>query len=194
MARLYTTKAGTRRWPVAVFYNILDLDLYNILDFTSMRQFVDQLVNMRHIFPAEIFFSSFVLNLVQKVVQHSSEENLSVVGPCRKSKQCQIEKLRSTMNMICLACKKFSCEKCENKKHVIVCRLCKWATGVSCTDNCPRIFVLKYWNSSFNVEQCFNFSQRANNVFRHYRKKKRESGFIEVLSSFKKMLWFNNFR
>ena len=25
MARQYSVKAGTRRWPVAVFYNILDL-------------------------------------------------------------------------------------------------------------------------------------------------------------------------
>ena len=97
MARLYTTKAGTRRWPVAVFYNILDLDLYNILDLTSMRQFVDQLVNMRqlsHIFPAEIFFSSFVLNLVQKVVQHSSEENLSVVGPCKEKQAVSDRKVK----------------------------------------------------------------------------------------------------
>ena len=26
MARQYSVKAGTRRWPVAVFYNILDLE------------------------------------------------------------------------------------------------------------------------------------------------------------------------
>ena len=31
MARLYSVKAGTRRWPVAVFYNILDLASINVL-------------------------------------------------------------------------------------------------------------------------------------------------------------------
>ena len=29
MARQYTVKAGTRRWPVAVFYNIMDLACIN---------------------------------------------------------------------------------------------------------------------------------------------------------------------
>ena len=29
MARQHTVKAGTRRWPVAVFYNILDLACIN---------------------------------------------------------------------------------------------------------------------------------------------------------------------
>jgi len=37
MARLYSVKAGTRRWPVAVLYNILDLACINAFVFYKMR-------------------------------------------------------------------------------------------------------------------------------------------------------------
>ena len=51
MARQYTVKAGTRRWPVAVFYNILDLACINVYvlykkktgDTISRRNFMFQL-------------------------------------------------------------------------------------------------------------------------------------------------------
>ena len=51
MARQYSVKAGTRRWPVAVFYNILDLVCINAFvlykkktgDSISRRDFIFKL-------------------------------------------------------------------------------------------------------------------------------------------------------
>ena len=51
MARQYSVKAGTRRWPVAVFYNILDLACINAFvlykkktgDSISRRDFIFKL-------------------------------------------------------------------------------------------------------------------------------------------------------
>ena len=52
MAREYLVKAGTRQWPVAVFYNILDLTRINSFvlykektgDSISRRDFIFKLV------------------------------------------------------------------------------------------------------------------------------------------------------
>ena len=45
MARLYSVKGGTRRWPVAVFYNLLDMAAINV--YVLYKQCLDKTVSRR---------------------------------------------------------------------------------------------------------------------------------------------------
>ena len=120
MARQYTVKAGTRRWPVAVFYNILDLACINAYvlykkktgDAISRRNFMFQLateLREAHVqgktAPRAAVLSPFFCNFYQN----------SMVDGSRKRKQCQVG---------------VNCE--QNKSAKFCCRCCRSVCG-KCT-------------------------------------------------------------
>ena len=95
MARQYMVKAGTRRWPVAVFYNILNLACINayvlykkkiggaILRRNFMFQLATELKEahvQEKIAPPAAVLPSFFNNSYQN----------SVVDGSRKRKQCEV--------------------------------------------------------------------------------------------------------
>ena len=89
MARQYLVKAGTRRWPVAVFYNMLDLACINAfvlykertVDSISRRDFILKLATeLRKDHLAE-----------RKTRRSASKQELSRTSKkSLKRKQCQV--------------------------------------------------------------------------------------------------------
>ena len=93
MARQYTVKAGTLLWPVAVFYNILDLACINACvlykkktgDFISRKNFMFQFATKLK--EAHVQGKTTLLAIVLPLLFNSSYQN-SMVDKSRKKKQC----------------------------------------------------------------------------------------------------------
>uniref|UniRef100_A0A3B1KIL6 Chromo domain-containing protein n=1 Tax=Astyanax mexicanus TaxID=7994 RepID=A0A3B1KIL6_ASTMX len=110
MAHLYTVKNGTRRWPVAVFYNILDLAAINAH------------ILYKRCTKAKISRRKFIIELVKELckVQQIAKAGWGlrvlpeVLTLPVKRKQCQIGKCskNKTFNM-CEKCRRFVCGKCS---------------------------------------------------------------------------------
>ena len=89
MARLYSVKASSWKWPVHTFYNILDLAAINAWIIykkinginISRKKFIQGL--------AEELRSEY---LQKKILPESDQEGVSSVNQSRSRKQCQILK------------------------------------------------------------------------------------------------------
>lgn len=128
MARKYSVKSSSRRWPVQVFFNILDFAAINawiIYKETtgnnnySRRDFIlDTAEELR-----KMYVSS-------KKPTLSSSNQLRIDAcptPSRKRKQCQINtcKGNKTQN-ICENCRKYVCGTCTSKiKKSVICVYCQ---------------------------------------------------------------------
>lgn len=115
MARKYSVKSASRRWPVQVFYNILDLAainawvLYKAVTGKSIsrRQFIQDLV--------EELREKFVLPRQQKVSKRECEainENDGQPQIKRKRVRCHSSKCENKTIDICSNCKTPICGKC----------------------------------------------------------------------------------
>ena len=93
MARQYSVKAGTRRWPVAVFYNILDLAGVNV--FVLYKKRTGDKVSRRD------FLYKLAIELREDCIVERLTGNASIARPhspstalkkseAEKREQCQI--------------------------------------------------------------------------------------------------------
>jgi hypothetical protein len=119
MARKYSVKAGGRRWPVHVFYNILDLAainawiLYKELtgNTVSRRNFILQLADELRLLHLRDRQSTSRRAHVGVQQQSSSSQ---------KRPHCQIAKCNGLKTCdYCMMCKKAVCGQCTAKKHFI---------------------------------------------------------------------------
>lgn len=126
MSRKYSTKSASRRWPVQVFFNILD--------FAAINAWVVYKEATR----INIQRRDFILNLADELRTNyvsSKTSPLSDFAPCtdyasnisnKKRKQCQINRCRNKTISICSECKKSVCGSCTNKViKLSVCTDCK---------------------------------------------------------------------
>jgi hypothetical protein len=126
MARMYSVRAATRRWPVAVFYNMLDLAAVNAYilykactGWTGKRR---------------LFLSLLAQQLRCRFMQHkeilaqrqAAEAAAAAVPGTVKTTQCQVQEScnRNRSRFTCATCQKFTCAKCRDDGHW-VCKLCK---------------------------------------------------------------------
>ena len=119
MARLYSMKAGTRRWSVAVFYSILDLAGINAFvlykkrtgDKISRRNFLFKLAT-------ELREDYFVKrsNIKTTITRPHSISTLTdpKKAKAEKRKQCQIAAncTQNKTSKLCFKCNKTVCSKC----------------------------------------------------------------------------------
>ncbi|XP_056157036.1 piggyBac transposable element-derived protein 4-like [Lampris incognitus] len=119
MVRMYSVKSGTRRWPVAVFYNILDLAGINAH------------ILYKECTGASITRKNFLLLLAEelraefmngKLAQGPSQQ-LKIATPQQtpRRRQCQVRggcKKNKTVE-ICCKCHKPVCGKCERRRDVV---------------------------------------------------------------------------
>ena len=133
MARQYPVKAGTRRWPIAVFYNILDLACINAYvlykkktgDAISRRNFMFQLateLREAHV-QGKTAPPAAVLPLLFNNFYQSS-----MVDESRKRKQCQVN-VNYEQNKpakLCCGCHRSICGKCTGcvKIECVLCAEC----------------------------------------------------------------------
>ena len=112
MTRKYTTKAPSRRWPMHIFYNILDIAGIN------SRVLYEKASNKRinrHSFLEKIVFEILDILSNEEALQHSSfdTEMPRITGQCKKN-NC-VNKARSH----CIGCTKSICGKHSREKTVL---------------------------------------------------------------------------
>ncbi|XP_058873952.1 piggyBac transposable element-derived protein 4-like [Acipenser ruthenus] len=117
MVRQYSVKAGSRRWPVAVFYNVLDLAAIN--SFVLYKECTGENISRR----------DFILKLATELRQkHFDQKTAKQPGNAaqsgfsaapsdtRKRKQCKVAKCnKNKTSDICAQCERAVCGKCTGK-------------------------------------------------------------------------------
>lgn len=99
MARKYSVKAGSRRWPVHVFYNILDLAAINA--YVIYKEITGNQIKRR----------DFILMLCEELAEKYSnarftgaETSQNICGESKKRRTCQIEKCENKTIEVCKQC------------------------------------------------------------------------------------------
>ncbi|XP_035290308.1 uncharacterized protein tcerg1b isoform X1 [Anguilla anguilla] len=140
-ARLYTTKAATRRWPVAVFYNVLDLAAINahvlfgrcLGKAESRRDFVLELaceLREKHMrskaLAAAVKREAAVAALIRTPIvspRTPVAPPRTPMGP-RKRTHCQVARCaRNKASDFCVQCSRYVCGPCSYKLPKL-CVLC----------------------------------------------------------------------
>ncbi|XP_047661136.1 uncharacterized protein LOC125139776 [Tachysurus fulvidraco] len=126
MARMYSVRAPTHRWPVAFFYNMLDLAAVNAY---ILYQACTGLTCKRR-----LFLSLLAKELRCQFMQHkeilkkrqAAEAAAAAVPGIVQTTQCQVQEScnRNRSRFTCATCKKFTCAKCRDDRHW-VCKRCK---------------------------------------------------------------------
>ena len=112
MLRLYSTKAATRRWPLSVFYNLIDIVVLNAsiiakdLQFTNIR-------NRRE------FICAFIRKVCTSSTAIQSQPSLRSNESIEKRVRCQVCKTNKTKTK-CQTCKKIVCGSCS----IQLCKAC----------------------------------------------------------------------
>ena len=116
MARYFTCKSGTRRWPMAVFFNILDISCINA--WVLYQEVTGQRIPRR----------DFLLQLVMEMcrpTQSPTRISLSVSDAASPSRHhCQImesgTRCKNKSNHLCQSCSSFCCGRHIGDKAVVV--------------------------------------------------------------------------
>ena len=120
MTRLYTTRSASRRWPLAVWGNILDIAAINAKVLSaksdgkhiSRRQFIFQLIKN-------------LCNEPEPTVSFS--DAIPAAYPTRKRRKCHGKSCNNAATCLCLSCTKPTCGTCSvgNLKVTFVkCKFC----------------------------------------------------------------------
>lgn len=122
MLRMFSTRSQTRRWPVAVFYNVLDMCLLN--SWIAHKLFLSN--------AGSITRRDFALHLVKQLCKveplrqivplvNASGDNMD-----RKRKTCHYPKCRNKTSALCRVCRVLTCGNHSNGEKIImtVCTSC----------------------------------------------------------------------
>ena len=121
MARKYTVKSGSRRWPLQIFFNILDLAAINawILYNKTTGENISRNIFLFQL--AEELSGKHEDSLEQEYLNNllKSPENLNIrktcqIGLCNENKSANI----------CARCQNYVCGKCTFKK-LLICKNCR---------------------------------------------------------------------
>ncbi|MBN3292581.1 PGBD4 protein, partial [Polypterus senegalus] len=125
--RAYSVRAGTRRWPVAVFYNMLDLAVMNA---HILYKACTGSTEKRRVFLARLAEELRCYYLQEKALEKVKKVQLKLQAPRPpsppgKKTQCQVllrcHRNRSTNR--CVQCNRYTCRKCR-KEDPWVCGNC----------------------------------------------------------------------
>lgn len=126
MARKYSSKSASRRWPVQVFFNVLDLAAINAWiiykETTGIKiKRRDYILNS-----ADELRKNYVSSKTSPLSDFTpGTDNTSTISS-RKLKQCQISQCRNKTKNIFSDCKKSVCGSCTSKVIKLnVCTDCK---------------------------------------------------------------------
>lgn len=122
MARIYSVKAASRRWPIHVFYNVLDLALIN--SWIIYKQVCSSKIS-RRIFIQKICeeltghspTSRHHAALPQVTLQNEAGDKESRDPPPKKIRRtCNSANCRNLTTDLCVSCGKTVCGPCATKK------------------------------------------------------------------------------
>ena len=128
MARKYSTKSASRRWPVQMFYNVLDLAAINA--FVLYKNVTKKI--SRHEFLLILLENIRIQIHGQGKNQGYDDDDYSdleeTITLPKSRKNCQIgcdKTKRNKTTSKCSRCKRFVCGKCvSHTKELKVCKLC----------------------------------------------------------------------
>lgn len=119
MARMYSTKAGSRRWPMHIFYNILDLAAIN--SWVLYKEVTGERISRRE----------YILDLCEELRapytearnKTSDRDDADNKGGPQKATKREKCKIRTSCKgnhtaTVCSGCEKAVCGKCEKKRRV----------------------------------------------------------------------------
>ena len=115
MARKYTTKAGSRRWPVHVLYNLLDIFGHN------------SYIVYQKLFNEKITRRKYLLQLGEQLCKSATSFTLpqEISLDSNKRKQCQVGKHQNKTQISCVKCSKWTCGPCTGQKQtIVICKNC----------------------------------------------------------------------
>ncbi|XP_072558700.1 uncharacterized protein [Paramormyrops kingsleyae] len=128
MARMYSVRAPTRRWPVAVFYNMLDLAAVNAYVLYKgctgwkgkRRLFLSLLAKELR----NQFMQQKAMETERKAAAAAAAFAAALPRPVQTT-QCQVQEScnRNRSRFTCVKCHKFTCGKCRDSGHWI-CKRC----------------------------------------------------------------------
>lgn len=120
MARLYSTHSATRRWPLAVWTNILDLAAINA--WTVYKKVTGRTISRKR----------FILQLCEDLRKHHVSSKItavqSIASPTtasRKRRKCRGRNCKNATVTICRSCEKPTCGKCCAKEDRVIHVICK---------------------------------------------------------------------
>ena len=121
MTRLYSVKAASKRWPVQLFYNVVDMALIN--SWILYKQVCQSSIIRREFIQRvaeELTGSAPAVSRKRRAekVCSSNDTNASSIGERRLT--CSISKCRNRTTDMCQECSKSMCGRCATKK----CKLC----------------------------------------------------------------------
>ena len=108
MARLYTTRSAGRKWPVAVWGNILDIAAIN--SYVLYKKITSNRITLRQ------FILILVENLLDKPQPCPSNSNRHLREDdegVRKRRKCQGVRCDNKTVSTCISCQKPTCGKCS---------------------------------------------------------------------------------
>lgn len=124
MCRKYSTKASSRRWPVQIFYNLLDLAGINA--YALYKETIQSKISRR----------DFLLKLAEELSLPYQNARINSIPPQAavpvvKRKHCQVlkncNKFKGTVS--CVKCGKVTCKKCiAFEEREVTCAACANAT------------------------------------------------------------------
>lgn len=126
MARLYSTKVSSRRWPLQMFYNVLDLAGINA--YVVYKEVTGKKISRRQ----------FLLKLVEELQMKNTDEETEDLlddtndaecpSPKTKRQWCKIKctrQKRKLTNKTCATCKRFVCSSCTATiRTEVICKKC----------------------------------------------------------------------
>ena len=113
MSRCYSVKAGSRRCPIHMFYNVIDMALVN--SWTIYK----------HVCNSSISRRMFIQRVSEELMEGAPNKRLptesnAAVAECaptpKKLKTCSGKDCRNRTTDICVICKKTVCGKCQTKQ------------------------------------------------------------------------------
>ena len=121
MARLYTTRSATRRWPMSVWGNRLDIAAINawILYKKSTRKQISR----------RKFILCLVETLINRMANNSADSDLPQCRPnsttTRKRWHCHGANCKNMTVTLCMTCNRPSCGSCSQNNTRVVYVKCK---------------------------------------------------------------------
>ncbi|XP_048842313.1 uncharacterized protein LOC125715113 isoform X1 [Brienomyrus brachyistius] len=125
MARMYSVRSATRRWPVAVFYNMLDLAAVNAY---VLYKACTGWKGKRRLFLSLLAKELRCRFMQQKAIeaQRKAAAAIAAVPKPVQTTQCQVQEScnRNRSRFACAKCHKYTCPKCRDDGYW-VCKRCK---------------------------------------------------------------------
>ena len=117
MVRMYSTKATTRRWPVAMFYDLLDKSALN--SWVLYKQATED----------EISRKEFIILLAKQLCRTSSEgennyDEKEKEKKAKKRKTCAFQKCHNKTYQSCFDCYQFYCGNHSLQQKIVQCHNC----------------------------------------------------------------------